>query len=528
MRPRRGIAVAITVGFVAFVLPILISIQLAWKQSVADEREQGRSYAAEVLRRGEQTAHQFSKTVQLLNHDGFAPCSPQDVDVMRQIDVGSSYIQMVGRISGNTLQCTSLGTQRPIEVGRPTLVTDHGVQERMGFTLGSAQSDQLDLISRDGVAVLVDTRLMIDVETGGRQVALAMLVPSTPQHFRLVESGTFRPEWFNPAGRGRSITYIDNGYVVSQIRSKDMDVAAVSVVPEYYAHRHVMQFAAVFVPIGLLCGTGLAWAVLYVSRVRSNLPALLRAAARHRDFYVEYQPIVDIETRRCVGAEALVRWNRGDTMISPATFITMAEESGVITLVTQSVLQIVARDLPKLLRLDPAFRVSVNLSATDLRSSTTILAIDELLSRSGASPRNVVVEATEHGFVQVSKSSGVLASLKSRGIRLAIDDFGTGYSSLSCLENLDLDILKIDKLFVDTIGTDGATSQVVSHIIDMAHALNLRVIAEGVETEAQARFLAKRGVEFAQGWLFGKAVDIDTLCDQVEHTLRENYITHTT
>jgi sensor c-di-GMP phosphodiesterase-like protein len=133
------------------------------------------------------------------------------------------------------------------------------------------------------------------------------------------------------------------------------------------------------------------------------------------------------------------------------------------------------------------------------------------LQKSGASPRHIVIEATEHSFLQGAQAREVINGIRNLGFQVAIDDFGTGYSSLSCVQNLDLDILKIDKAFVDTIGTDGATSHVVSHIIDMAHSLRMHMVAEGVETEPQAEFLRDRGVEFAQGWLFGKPTDIDSL-----------------
>ncbi len=198
-------------------------------------------------------------------------------------------------------------------------------------------------------------------------------------------------------------------------------------------------------------------------------------------------------------------------MIGPASFIPLAVESGVITQITRVVMDIVARDLPRLLENDPDFRVAINLSATDLRSMNTLQLLKDLLRKSGASPRHIVIEATEHSFLQGEEAREVIKGIRNLGFHVAIDDFGIGYSSLSCVQNLDLDILKIDKAFVDTIGTDGATSQVVSHIIDMAHSLRMRMVAEGVETELQAEFLHDRGVDFAQGWLFGKPAGIDTL-----------------
>ncbi len=506
---------ALTVGALAFLAPILLSLQLAWNQSLANEKAEGLRYSSEVVRRGEETAGQFSRAIELLNHDHLAPCSPQEIDLMRQLDVGSSYVQMVGRVSGTVLECTSLATTKPIALGRPTVTTEHGVTEWMNFDLGGLHLDRLDLLDSQGVAMLVDTSLLVDL---GREddVGIALVVPSSGGRQQLVEPKVrFRSNWLEPVGRGQAISVIDGNYVVSRVRSKTLDIQAVSVMPLNHGYGYVKQFAIAFVPIGLLCGLALGWAAMQIAHIRSSLPGLIRAAARNHDLFVEYQPIVDLSTRQILGAEALVRWKRGDTVIGPASFIKLAEDSGVISLITENVMDIVARDLPKLLKMNPDFRVAVNLSATDLKNEVTKNRLMELLRRSEASPRNLVVEATEHGLISGPDSCRVIEGIRAEGIRVAIDDFGTGYSSLSCLQNLGLDFLKIDKAFVDTIGTDGATSDVILHIIEMARSLHLRTVAEGVETEAQAQFLVRREVDYAQGWLFGKPMSIDALCDQI-------------
>ena len=515
MKPFRGEPAALTVAALAFVAPILLSLQFAWNQSIANEKAEGLRYASEVVRRGEETGGQFSRAVQLLNGDHFPPCSPQDLDLMRQIDIGSSYIQMVGRIAGETLECTSLGIAKPIAVGKPTLITENGVAEWMDFKLGSARLDRLDLIGYEGVAILVDTHLLVDLQMEN-DVGLALMVPSNAGRLRLVEPKIgFHSNWFNPVDRGQSISFLDGDYVVSQVRSRKLDIQAISAMPVSFAHRNFKRFAIAFVPIGLVCGMALGWAVMRISKIKSSLPGLIRAAAREHNFYVEYQPIVELATRRVVGAEALVRWRRGDTVIGPASFIKLAEDSGVISLITECVLDIVSRDLPKLLRVNPEFRLAINLSSTELKDNATKDKLMELLRKSGAAPRNIVVEATEHGFVDGPDSCKVIEAIRDVGIWVAIDDFGTGYSSLACLQSLGLDFLKIDKTFVDTIGTDGATSEVVLHIIEIARSLRLHTVAEGVETEAQAEFLLQRNVDCAQGWLFGKPVNIDSLCQRL-------------
>ena len=516
MRRRQGVVIAMTFALVALIAPICISLLLAWNESVASEEDQGLVYAHEVLRRSEETARQFNVAIQRLNRDHLPRCSPQEIDLMRQINIGSSYIQMVGRMDGDTLECTSLGTTTPISVGEATLITENGIAERMNVKLGSMQSDHLDLVSHDGVAVLVDTSALIDEDVEGTDVGLALVVPSSQTHERLVESGhKFRPEWFRPVARGGLTSFIDDGYVISQARSTRLDLAALSAMPERYAYRRVRHFALIFVPIGLLCGCGLSCAIMYLSRVRSSLPALLKAAARNRDFILDYQPIVDLRSGRYVGAEALVRWRREGTVMSPTSFIPLAEESGVIGHITHSVLEIIAGDMPKLLEIDPGFHISINLAAADLKTVDTLHELQWMLARGGGSPRNVVIEATEHSFMQGEQMRDAIASIRGAGFQVAIDDFGTGYSSLACLQNSPVDVMKIDKVFVDTIGADGPGSSVVSHIIDIGHSLQMSIVAEGIELEQQAEFLRDHGVYFAQGWLYGKPVDVDILCQQL-------------
>jgi sensor c-di-GMP phosphodiesterase-like protein len=240
---------------------------------------------------------------------------------------------------------------------------------------------------------------------------------------------------------------------------------------------------------------------------------VLRVAAKRREFILEYQPVVDLTTGRWVGAEALVRWKCAGQIVRPDSFIPVAEESGVITVITRCVAEIVANDLPMLLQIHPEFRMAMNLSAADLRSDETLDLLRRVVRTPGVEPENLMVEATEHGFLQGDEAQQLISAIREMGIGVAIDDFGTGYSSLGRLQTLELNSLKIDKSFIDTIGTDGATSQVVPHIIQMGHSLGLEMVAEGVETEIQADYLRRSGVLHAQGYLFSKPITLQALCD---------------
>lgn len=245
--------------------------------------------------------------------------------------------------------------------------------------------------------------------------------------------------------------------------------------------------------------------VVWLSRRRLSLAGELAAAVRRREFVVHYQPIIDLRSGRCVGAEALIRWIRpGGKTLRPDLFISIAEENGLMTRITEEVFRLVIRDMEDLLAEDRGMHIAVNLSAGDLKDGKVLRVLQEMLEGTAIDARQIWLEATERGFMDVDKARCIIEQAREQGHAVAIDDFGTGYSSLSYLQRLPLDTLKIDKSFVDTIGTDSATHKVTDHIIDMAKSLNLLTVAEGIERQEQADHLKNRNVDFGQGWLFGK------------------------
>jgi sensor c-di-GMP phosphodiesterase-like protein len=513
MRRSSGVAIAVAVGSIAVVAPIWISIQLAWNEALANAKSRVQSCASDLARRSEEAASQLNRAHSLLYAVHYPPCSPEEVALMQELAVTSNYIRAISRVSGNQLTCTSLGTTAPIDIGPANLVTENGSEERFNVWIFKAQDHPLLVISEDGFAFIVDSSLMEDLPDTGPGISVGIFVPSQPQHNLIsTANGRISSSWLRTIPKGTSTTFLDGGYVVSVVRAQQDDVAVVAASPSTYIRQLLRPFAFIYIPFGLLCACGLAWAVAYISRIRLSLQSALRSATKRKEFYVEYQPIVNLATRRWVGAEALVRWRRSGRVVMPDKFIPTAEESGVVTLITACVAEIVAADLPAMLAIDPDFHVCINLSEPDFLTTDTVHLLKNVITTSHARPCNLQVEATERLFLQADLSRSMIAKIRFLGIEVAIDDFGTGYSSLSCLQTLGLDAIKIDKSFVETIGTDGATSQVVPHIISMAHSLELAMVAEGVETATQADFLRVRGVHYAQGWLFGKPMSIASLC----------------
>ena len=162
-RPRMAIALA--VGFAAICAPILASIYLAWHQSFAAEKSLSLIYAHDSLRRVEETANQFAVAKRRVSEANFPPCSPSDIDLLRQITLGSSYIQAAGRTSGDTLLCTSLGVTAPVSLGKPSLVSSRGVSEYFNVKLSPQQWHPLDVFAAGGFAIVVEPNLPIDIST---------------------------------------------------------------------------------------------------------------------------------------------------------------------------------------------------------------------------------------------------------------------------------------------------------------------------------------------------------------------------
>jgi diguanylate cyclase (GGDEF)-like protein/PAS domain S-box-containing protein len=243
----------------------------------------------------------------------------------------------------------------------------------------------------------------------------------------------------------------------------------------------------------------------------------LRHAMEREEFTVFYQPVIDLSSGAIVSAEALLRWNHPDRgLISPAEFIPLAEETGLIVAIGSWVLQQACERLVQWNRTDPAVSIAVNLSVRQLLAPDITGAVSEILARSGARPEGLCLELTESVFMEdTNYFVRTLTGLKSLGVMLSIDDFGTGYSSLSYLKEFPVDSVKIDRAFVDGLGTHLQNSALVAAIIAMADSLNLGVTAEGIENADQMRILRQLKCQRAQGFYFAKAMPAAAMDDLV-------------
>jgi EAL domain-containing protein (putative c-di-GMP-specific phosphodiesterase class I) len=247
------------------------------------------------------------------------------------------------------------------------------------------------------------------------------------------------------------------------------------------------------------------------ARALMELETDLRRAVERQEFSVFYQPVIDLAGGQIVGFEALVRWQhptRGLTL--PAEFLALAEETGLIVAIDRLVL---AETCDQLRRWRDAFparplNVSVNLSTRQFRRDDLCDAVVECLDRSGIPAGDLGLEITEGTIMEnADKATEILSEIRKLGVRWSIDDFGTGYSSLSYLNRFPVDILKIDQSFVRRLGAHGENTEIIITIMALASSLRMRVVAEGIETEAQLAQLRAYGCQFGQGYYFSHPLD---------------------
>jgi diguanylate cyclase (GGDEF)-like protein len=246
-----------------------------------------------------------------------------------------------------------------------------------------------------------------------------------------------------------------------------------------------------------------------LSLERMDLESSLRHALERGELLLAYQPMFDMDGRGVVGMEALLRWKRGDnSIVAPADFMPLAEETGLAVHIGEWVLRTACAQARMWQdRGSRPVRVAVNISPRHFAHGNLVGCVEDVLRATRLQPGSLQLEITEASVMQsADRAVRVLRMLKEQGVRVAVDDFGTGFSSLSHLQRFPLDAVKVDRSFIASISQAGSGAAVARAVIAMAHSFGLRAVAEGVETEDQARFLRIQGCDEMQGFLFSPAL----------------------
>ena len=263
--------------------------------------------------------------------------------------------------------------------------------------------------------------------------------------------------------------------------------------------------------IGLIIGATLglltfALAVLIPRRDRSNPIVEMERALEADEFVPYYQPIVDLRGGTIVGAEVLMRWRKSDgTIVPPATFIPLAESSGLIMDMTRAVMRVARDEFAPVLGPRPGVKLGFNLTANHFKSEAVVDEVRGIFAESPIRFSQVTLEITEREPLEdLDMARHVIAALQELGCKVAIDDVGTGHGGLSYLLKLGANCIKIDKMFIDAIGTERYSTPIIETLVELANRMRMEILAEGVETLDQVKYLRACGITLAQGYAFAR------------------------
>ncbi|MCS6801519.1 MAG: EAL domain-containing protein [Chloroflexota bacterium] len=488
---KRGLAV-LGLILLATVPSVLVLLLVAWFLIDQVHRDLARAVANALVesdRLIERSAAELRDHAVLVGQ----PCTPEVIARLAEATARSTRLGGIGLLSSDSLvYCSNTGPTALVTRAPAGPAPLEGVY--IGW-LTSSTSGESSLIvhvrlQNGGLVGRIEAEEFLERIEGnlvGRRGTLQVALVDGPILGRIAPA-----EWQSSrfVARARSAQYP----IEIEAATDDTDVWS-----------RFLQFVPWLIGIGLGIGGLGCWVAILLLRRRRPLDEDLALALKRREFEVHYQPIVDIQAGRCVGAEALLRWRhpkRG--LLRPDVFIPLAEQTGVIIPITRWLLDRVRADILLAFPEHRDIHVGINLVAEHLRDTQLVEDLKALFRDGALSPQLIMLEITERQIIDNFQETAlqVMRQIHELGCSIAVDDFGTGHSGLAALQRFSVDYLKIDKVFVDTIGTDAVSRPILDSIVDLAHKLHLELIAEGVEQRHQVAYLRARGVRYAQGYYF--------------------------
>lgn len=502
--PRKMLRIS---GMILVVfIPVMISLWFAHIHAVKETRTHLRAFARQALNKTDLVIQQADSVRRAAESYRGMPCTPQHRAMMLNIVHGSQYVADLIYAEGNHFLCSSAVTPaQSYAISPADYEGQHGTALYYYRDTPFYAGYKMVYVQRGNYVAVINPLTYSDVTSDDARLAYGVYDTRSGGFFSLSKNA--RQKTFAQLIHRQDSSFLvgDRFYTIAYASSRPIAIIVSTSRENYF--RSLYRQAVFTLPLGMICSALIFFIWTRTRREFTSPRRRLHRALTRRQLRLHYQPIIDIKNGTCVGAEALLRWpGFNGQVMSPTEFIPLAEKEGMIERVTDYVVDEVFNDLGDFLAVVPNLYISINLSASDFHSSRLISLIANKARDYAVRAEQIKIEVTERGFIDVPKTTPVIQAFRQAGYEVAIDDFGTGYSNLHNLYSLNVDILKIDKSFIDTLSTNSTSHLIAEHIIDMAQSLRLKIIAEGVETAEQVAWLLKRGVQFCQGWHFAKAL----------------------
>ena len=475
------------------------AVHLSWRLAVADALDELTLLDRRVIIRANVAYQDAVDTLRSMAKSDLQACSEAHIAQMRQATANNRRIAGVGYFRDNILLCSGWGVSKAlVKKAHIDFVTKDGVNVSINLRPEISRSAPRIGLYIDSYGALIDPDVLLDSLTDpDNQFAVAINNGAVVAKRNNPDPQLLEALIANPASG------IDERNLYSAV--SEAGLTAIAIKPRGDIAASFGRQTVFFVPLGLAVACFLIACIAWIAHKRLSPLGELKVAVRQGRFMVLYQPIVEIRTGICLGGEALVRCRgQNNDIIAPASFMDLAEASGLILPITDQVIDCIIHDLGSTLRDERSMHISINMCAADVSTGRMIDVLDRKLRGTEIRKEQIWLEVTERGFVDVDSARNAIVRAREQGHLISIDDFGTGFSCLQYLESLSIDALKIDKSFVDTIGMVTSRSPMLPHIVEIARSLDISCVAEGVETEEQLDYLRGKGVSMAQGWLFSK------------------------
>jgi sensor c-di-GMP phosphodiesterase-like protein len=436
-----------------------------------------------------------------LQERGIGTCRASHMQILRQIALSVPVLKEISLVGADgQTDCTTLG---PFDTPR-TVLSSHAIAD--------SPQTVLEVVATSGAGdnMLRIRRLPTDKATGLSLMLLGSRIFShrSQKMSSNEDEGLTRAEMRDGTliDEIGSLPGVGEGDRVSMsLISPRFGIKITTTVsrPKLNANAPRLQMlgAAIFGGLILIL---LAFSMLVPSRQRENPIAELERALDAGEFVPYYQPIMDLVTGKLRGAEVLIRWRKPDgSLVSPAAFIPLAESSGIILDMTRALMKRVREEVGPALATREHLKVCFNLAARHFEDDSIVRDVRDIFGRGPVRLSQVVLELTERQPIEnLAETRRLITMLQALGVRMALDDVGTGHNGLSYILKLGVDIIKIDKMFIDAIGIDRSSTAIIETLVDLAHNMRMDIVAEGVETFEQVVCLRDRGIRAAQGFVF--------------------------
>lgn len=495
----NALAINFLISVVAIALLSLTFIQLVLLKNDMNELI---NYSNFILKRSADITKEVRGLTHKISKLDVKKCLPSLLDELRYFSVTSQYVSDIGIVNDDAVKCTALlgVLPKPILLSKENFITKNGQRFWRSYNGIIDPRISRDMVEHKGVLLTITSSAFRDVNSQPNNNS-ALLTDRLKHPYKFFGDTID----FNIAGNSIFSRFF-SGIIYYEVCDGVYDVCVISrdakAGIQSLSLTNKLLFVMLSFFIAIICVLSVYQYMLYGRTLKSRL----RLAIFNGDIHLHYQPFVSIISKRVVGYEALARWKTSSNdYIPPDIFIKIAEEEGLITDLTRLVIRNSLSEMSHKLSLNDEIFLSVNVTFADLLDSSFLSFLDYEVERYNFKHSQIVLEITERSSGNLYYLKDILQNFKSRGYRIAVDDFGTGFSNLEYLTMLPIDIVKIDKLFTDAIGTEGVGFIMFKNMIQMVQQLEIQIIVEGVEFQYQDDYLRENYTKLiGQGWLYGK------------------------